>query len=407
MEELVRELLKNPVFGGIGAASIFGYLLYTLRQVPGYLWKGVRLRFACSVSFYSEDACYDQVNDWLARLDYANRCRRLKLTSRYDYDENEERTVLTPGLGVHWFWFDRHLVLMTREVPDKGGLGSWKRFEDVHLDVYGPRSIQVVRDVVQAIEEASKDQHKHSVNVYLYRHRWRLACRKPKRSLQSVVLPEGQMEGLIDDVQRFIDSRSWYQDRGVPYRRGYYLKGPPGCGKTSLVMALASHFGRPIYVLNLGSMNNDDELIDAVCEVPEHGILLIEDIDAAKATAKRETKAPEGVTPSNTPKAEEKKEISLSAMLNALDGAFSREGRILVMTTNHPEKVDAALTRNGRADYHMEIGPLGKREIQQMCLNFYGDTAFTNDSWKRFVYTDFRSGIPASEVQEKLLALRG
>jgi len=402
MIEFLQPLLNNPVFGGIGAVSLIGYLLYALRKIPEYLWTGIKWKTSCSVSFYSEDNCYDQVNEWLASLEYAKRCRRLKLTSHYDHEENTERTVLTPGRGRHVFWYNRHLLMMTREIPDKGGIGGWKRFEDIHLDVYGPRSPQVVRDIVAGVEEVSNNQHRTSVSVYLYRHRWRLACRKPRRDMDSVVLPGAQIDSLVGDVGRFIDSRKWYQDRGVPYRRGYLLKGPPGCGKTTLVMALASRFERPIYALNLGSMSNDDELIDAVCEVPEHGILLIEDIDAAKATTKRNTKTPQSSpTPVNAPtNDEEKREVSLSALLNVLDGAFSRDGRILVMTTNHPENVDPALMRSGRADHHMTVGPLGPTEVERMCVRFYGDQR------GKQLASKMPNCIPASDLQEQLLQLR-
>ncbi len=50
------------------------------------------------------------------------------------------------------------------------------------------------------------------------------------------------MEHLINDVDRFISHPNWYIDRGIPYRRGYLLYGPPGSGKTSAIMALAGCF---------------------------------------------------------------------------------------------------------------------------------------------------------------------
>lgn len=43
--------------------------------------------------------------------------------------------------------------------------------------------------------------------------------------------------------QEFLASRDWYAERGLPYRRGYLLYGPPGCGKSSFIFALAGHLG--------------------------------------------------------------------------------------------------------------------------------------------------------------------
>jgi chaperone BCS1 len=47
------------------------------------------------------------------------------------------------------------------------------------------------------------------------------------------------MNSLIKDVEHFLSHPNWYIDRGIPYRRGYLLYGPPGSGKTSAIMALA------------------------------------------------------------------------------------------------------------------------------------------------------------------------
>lgn len=62
---------------------------------------------------------------------------------------------------------------------------------------------------------------------------------RKKRPLDSVVLDEGLADAILSDVKDFIDDPQWYTDRGIPYRRGYLLYGPPGCGKSSFITALA------------------------------------------------------------------------------------------------------------------------------------------------------------------------
>ena len=60
-----------------------------------------------------------------------------------------------------------------------------------------------------------------------------------RRPLSSVILDSGICDKILADVREFIDSPKWYMERGIPYRRGYLLYGPPGCGKSSFITALA------------------------------------------------------------------------------------------------------------------------------------------------------------------------
>ena len=79
-----------------------------------------------------------------------------------------------------------------------------------------------------------------------------------RRRLDSVILAEGVEEAIADDFTRFLGSRAWYMDRGIPYRRGYLLHGAPGSGKTSFITALAGELGFDICVLNLVSEPSAD-----------------------------------------------------------------------------------------------------------------------------------------------------
>jgi SpoVK/Ycf46/Vps4 family AAA+-type ATPase len=79
-----------------------------------------------------------------------------------------------------------------------------------------------------------------------------------KRPLDSVILDKGIKERIVDDVKDFLGRQKWYVDRGIPYRRGYLLYGPPGSGKRylfrpSLNKKLADLFPARSYKRWLGS----------------------------------------------------------------------------------------------------------------------------------------------------------
>ena len=183
---------------------------------------------------------------------------------------------------------------------------------------------------------------------------------KAKRALQSVVLDEGIKEQIVDDVHEFMHNGKWYSDRGIPYRRGYLLYGPPGSGKTSFIQALAGELNYNICILNLSENNlTDDRLNHLMNNMPERSILLLEDIDAAfnKRTQSEENGFQSSVT--------------FSGLLNALDGVTSSEETITFMTTNHPEKLDAAIMRPGRIDFKVYVGNASLFQVKHMFLKFY------------------------------------
>uniref|UniRef100_A0A0D2YCJ6 BCS1 N-terminal domain-containing protein n=1 Tax=Fusarium oxysporum (strain Fo5176) TaxID=660025 RepID=A0A0D2YCJ6_FUSOF len=63
--------------------------------------------------------------------------------------------------------------------------------------------------------------------------------------------------------------------------------------------------------------------------------------------------------------------ISLSGLLNAIDGVASHEGRILIMTTNKPESLDEALVRPGRVDLQVGFKNATSEQARQLFYRMY------------------------------------
>lgn len=187
---------------------------------------------------------------------------------------------------------------------------------------------------------------------------------RKKRPLDSVILDKGVKERISLDVKDFLRSGKWYYDRGIPYRRGYLLHGPPGSGKSSFVQALAGELDYSIAMLNLSERGlTDDRLNILLSVVPKRTLVLLEDADAAFGNRRTQTDT-DGYRGAN---------VTFSGLLNALDGVASAEERILFLTTNHVERLDSALVRPGRVDMAVCLDEVTRWQSGQLWDRFYGD----------------------------------
>jgi chaperone BCS1 len=210
------------------------------------------------------------------------------------------------------------------------------------------------------------------IERYGERLQWREANTRPVRPLNTIDLAEGIKHDILQDIERYIhpSTQLFYARRGIPYRRGFLFYGPPGTGKTSFSLALAGHFEIDLYIVSLASKNLDDDgLTHLFNELPPRCIVLLEDIDSAGID--REIQNPGNSLDSEKEKQRKKFTISLSGLLNTIDGAASHEGRILIMTSNTPETLDAALIRHGRIDKQIEFGLISKFDAKQLFMRMF------------------------------------
>jgi len=169
----------------------------------------------------------------------------------------------------------------------------------------------------------------------------------------------------VADLREFITSEKWYNDRGIPYRRGYLFYGPPGTGKSSFIVALAGFFDYSICEISLCDRTlDDDRLKHLLNTAPPKSMIVLEDVDAAfgsRIDPLMNQKAFEGLS-----------RVTLSGLLNAIDGMVDARERIIFMTTNFKERLDPALIRAGRVDVEQYFGYCDGYIFAQFFLAFYG-----------------------------------
>jgi chaperone BCS1 len=213
---------------------------------------------------------------------------------------------------------------------------------------------------------------------YGSRLEWREANLRPIRPLDTVDLETSVKHDILKDMERYLhpSTRLFYARRGIPYRRGYLFYGPPGTGKTSFSLALAGHFELDLYMLSLSSKNLNDDMLNALFNLlPPKCIILLEDIDSAGIDREiQNVGKPEeegGERKENEDKKKKKHSVTLSGLLNTIDGAASQEGRVLVMTSNTPETLDPALIRHGRIDKQIKFDYISRFDAKQLFIRMF------------------------------------
>jgi len=333
-----------------------------------------------------------------------------------------------PAIGQYYFIWQRRLFIFERSRRERQTISYNNQPDEevIRLKTIG-FSAEPIKDLLQHIKKWSVERKTSKTTIRrpapkerrgYHQNPWSVTTTRHSRPMNTVVLDKAQKDVLVADINEFLSPTSpqWYATRGIPYRRGYLFHGPPGTGKSSLSFALAGLFGLDIHVISLlESTLTEADLNHMFNTLPKRCIVLLEDIDTAglKRDATTDGDAPADNEPTSVElnsknqrasdmvsfsAADLAKElrrvnraaggrdnsappqgVSLSGLLNAIDGVASHEGRVLVMTTNHPEKLDIALIRPGRVDMKIEFGLATRHQMEEIFFRMYWSDDETHD----------------------------
>jgi chaperone BCS1 len=403
MIEIVKSMLSghNQFASGGLLLMIIGGLSVYLRAVPEKLWEWFVSQTTMMITVNDDDASFFWVKEWLLVQNFMKQIRRVDL----DTTIRNEGLALIPAPGTHWFWRAGRpfLVYFYRNEDPKGS--SRRRTESLTFRTIGRRQAFLKQFVKEIVECHEKNLGLKS-SLFAYDDGWTRVAGYAPRLVESVILKPGEKDQLMRDIQKFRNSRQRYRQLGVPYHRGYLIYGPPGTGKTSLVSAMAARFEMHIYAINLSSLN-DRTLTAAINDVPPNSVILFEDIDCMKSGKARVTGC-ELAEKRSANRGEDSKEeiaglgVTLSGLLNVLDGFSAPENVLFVMTSNVVETLDPALLRPGRIDYKLYMGQADDRQKIELYQRFFPQAAEIEA--ELFVDTH-RSAETMAEFQGLLLRL--
>lgn len=389
MIELIQTHLANALqsdfFAGGMALGAVGVFAATLRGLHGNLSRFAKRRAWASLTLDNRSEAYRHFCIWMEQSGVLTHARHMRLT---DTDWSHGTKGYAPAPGHHWFMWRGWLCHLEREINEKAKIGYNSRpMETIHVSILFGGVETLAGWIAEGADKAkAKDRIGPGLHI-LKGDYWESVGDVPRRSVDTVMVDDDRIQNVLADMRWFYGSQEWYADRGVPWRRGYLFHGPPGTGKSSLIRALASELGLDIASLDVGRTNlSDDDLREAMMCAPERCLIAIEDVDAMF------TQRSSG---------EKRTGVSFSGLLNAIDGVAAQEGRALVMTTNHKEKLDPALIRPGRADVHMELGHVNAQTARRLFERFFPDEPVLAERFERALGAESHS--PAS-IQGWLLA---
>ena len=231
-----------------------------------------------------------------------------------------------------------------------------------------------------------------------------------------------QKSMYLNQLNFFLNNELWYKNKGIPHHLGILLHGNPGCGKTSIIKATLEYTKRHAFVIPLNRVKTCGELenifysenVDDINIPINKRIYIFEDVDCiSNIVFDRKNKKnnddydsdnndEDNVLLSNNLNKDilnliknNKKtsfkssdKLNLSCLLNILDGIIETPGRIIIMTTNYPEKLDKALLREGRIDINTELKLFNKSMIQDLLIFFYevsNDYFENNDLFNKII----------------------
>ena len=398
MLEILKRMLtgQNQVASGGLLLMIIGGVSVYLRAVPLRLWRWFVSQTTMTIAVKDDNAAFVWVKEWFLEQKFLKRVRRVDM----DTSMRAERVALIPAPGIHWFWYRGRPFVACFRRSENTREHVARRMESFAFMTLGRTQSflqQFVNDVVAChLKHAGTKSY-----LFAYSDGWESVDGYMPRLLESVILPPGEKEHLVQDVQRFRNSKERYARLGVPYHRGYLLYGPPGTGKTSLISALAAEFGLSVYSLNLADFN-DRTLMNAVNLVTPNAVLLFEDIDCMKSSNARAPSNPSAGDKASARNDKESNGVTLSGLLNVLDGFFAPSNVLFMMTTNRIEALDPALLRPGRIDYKLYLGRASDRQKLELYRRFFPQAE--EFEAEQFVETH-RSAETMAEFQGRLLAL--
>ena len=367
ISELTNLFKDNVILTTFISMYGIGVVTYLFRNIPTKLFHSIKKQITTTISIANYNISYDLLMKELVSNSKLYTIRSLRMSNGKWGDST---LALTIGFGYHVLFYKKKLLFLS--ILEKESK-SYEEKITLQITKFG-RSHSFFNELIQTVKRLDNGEP-NEIKVFNYDPcHWEFITSIPKREMNSVFIPNETKKEILNALDKFVNNEFFYKEKGIPYQLGILLEGPPGTGKTSLVKAIASYINKNISTI---SPTHLYDLPRSLGSFKESSIMVIEDIDTSIITNDRKNKnvlSEEDITQEKRLKEEEPSVFSFSSLsdvLNSIDGILSIHGRVLIMTTNHYEKLDKALIRPGRVDLVIHVGFVIQETFNEFILSFF------------------------------------
>jgi len=390
----IKGVIESEFLSGAFLLSLFAGIALILKSVGKKIYDRIKRRIVYSVNIEQTDELFLYLERWL-KVNYEKQYRNviaylgeIYIPNYYNPKEEAKGEESTPKKEIIKYRQENDTIFIIykgsylkiykgREKLENANSLTSLFFDHFNISIllYKSKIHQLLNEIIEYNQQFKIRENKREIFTWDGSYNWDRLTAVKMKNIDQVILRDEIKISLINDIDMFLKNEKWYTSKSIAYKRGYLFYGTPGNGKTSLAVAMADYTNRSIYSVTVSEIQNDSAMRSVFSRVGLNSVLLFEDVD----TMFDKRKSSKG-------------KLSFSTFLNCLDGVFYKHGLIIVMTTNHVDKLDPALIRDGRVDFRAEIKNPEFNEVKNYLELFYEQSLDIHKN-------GYDSKFPMSEIQ--------
>ena len=292
----------------------------------------------------------------------------------YDEEDNELIDFIAYDINFKFYYKDVEISIKRERIGESHYIqsrGESGNYEEIELNIISEElsdddKIELMKNFILKSKDEYSDYRKHKTvddKLFLWSFSdgfWESIKRIKKRNINTVILDKE----VKNEVNKCIDNydnkelKERLNKLGINLKMNLILSGLPGTGKSSLMFAIASKLNKDISTIDFNNRElTDHSFICATNKIPKNSIFVLEDIDALYISRNKS----------------DENRVSFSCILNFLDGIYSKEDLITIITTNHLDKLDKAIIRPMRIDNIIHFTHCSKYQYNEIFKLIFPD----------------------------------